>query len=100
MGILSATASAWLRYALGTESMARKQATGGIGGRDGNGVELTDPRYCFGTGTFLSEMMAACEDGSLADQIALAQALDLVCRVKGLFLAWLLLLGLKAHRVR
>lgn len=34
--------------------------------------------YCCGTGTFLSEDMAACEDGSLADQIALAQALGMV----------------------
>lgn len=33
--------------------------------------------YCWGTGTFLSEDMAACEDGSLADQIALAQALGM-----------------------
>lgn len=31
------------------------------------------PRYSFGTGTFLSEDVAACEDGYLADQIALAQ---------------------------
>lgn len=51
--------------------MARKQATGGIGWRHGNGVELTDPRYSSGTGTFLSEDIAACEDGSSADQIAL-----------------------------
>lgn len=35
------------------------------------------PRYLFGTGTFLSEYTAACEDGSLADQIALAQVLGL-----------------------
>lgn len=79
MGILPATARAWLRYALGTDSMAwaRKQARGGSGWRDGNGVELTDPRYFFGTGTFLSEDIAACEDGSLADQIALAQALGM-----------------------
>lgn len=79
MGNLPPTARAWLCYALGTDSIAwaRKQATGGIGWRDGNGVELTDPRYSFRTGTFLSENIAACEDGSLADQIALAQALGL-----------------------
>lgn len=42
---------------------------------NGSGVELTDPRHFLGTGTFLSEHVAACEDGSLADQIALALAL-------------------------
>lgn len=60
-----------------TDSMARKQASGGIGWRDGNGVRIDRSTYSLGTGTFLSEDMAACEDGSLADQIALAQALGM-----------------------
>lgn len=62
--------------------MAREQATKGIGRRDGSGVELTSPRYSFGTGTFFSEDVAACEDGYLADQIALALR-HLVCRSQG-----------------
>lgn len=51
--------------------MVRKQATERCGWRDGNGVELTLSRYFSGTGTFLSKDIAACEDGPLADQIAL-----------------------------
>lgn len=44
-------------------------------GRQRRRIDRSTP--VLGTGTFLSEDVAPCEDGYLADQIALAQALGM-----------------------